>query len=77
MRKSSYKMVNKIIKKELQNEFVMELFKTAKELMPIVDGVLTTPVLFNNKSCLNVMFFLFIIVKSILERDFLCFIKSF
>lgn len=42
-------MVNKIIKKELQNEFVMELFKTAKELMPIVDGVIATPISFEQQ----------------------------
>lgn len=49
MRKSSYKMVNKIIKKELQNEFVMELFKLAKDLMPIVDGVIATLVSFEQQ----------------------------
>lgn len=44
MKNREYKAINKILKKELSDEYILKLLEISKQLMPIVDGVLDIPV---------------------------------
>ena len=49
MKNREYKAINKILKSELSDESVLKILEAARQLMPIVDGVLETNIEFEKQ----------------------------
>lgn len=49
MKNREYKAINKILKSELSDESVLKILEVARQLMPIVDGVLETNIEFEKQ----------------------------
>lgn len=50
MKNREYKAINKVLKRELSNEYILHLLEVTRQLMPLVDGVYNTDVPFEKQT---------------------------